>query len=563
MTLSSYIQSMIDASPRKWVAYTTVAVVLYLSLGVFFGFDVCDNGQYMTMYANMFTAPDTVGYHFMYYLSGIVGGVVLWALPSMGLLGMRLFGLLCLVACLFLVWKILNPHITLFASLAGGVITIFAYTPHPITFFYNILSILLFLLAIDRFQKSTVFSCLMGGILLGANFFSRTPNVLGVAFIFIPLVQAMCYRSDLKKAMRNVGVAGAGVAFGICIVIGLMKCLDHWEIFLNNLKTLGDIANDKTGEATHSLTMLILVQLNFYAHELGILVVLMVLICGQSSLQLHIENKVGRAALLFATLLLFACVCFWLRPMQILWAVCALGCLKGIFNSKLGLRFISIIALSLMLVIPMGCDFAFNTGSIPFVLALPITVAICQVCAERLRSGWFWSTFVVVCIIKVLTNGAYFDGGRLWEKTASIENSRAAGILTTPERAAIINDVLDGIKPWVHPGDTMLVYGSMPMLNYLTDTRPAMDCCWPELLSSALLTERLNNVKTLPIVLRQKFVSIGTEFTAPTDSMLHTYGAAQSAFCIDTKIAALNHFLATHPYRIAYDTPHFTLYLPK
>ena len=111
MTLSSYIQSMIDASPRKWVAYTTVAVVLYLSLGVFFGFDVCDNGQYMTMYANMFTAPDTVGYHFMYYLSGIVGGV---GVPLDGAAGYALVWLaLPGGVSIFSVENINPPHHTL------------------------------------------------------------------------------------------------------------------------------------------------------------------------------------------------------------------------------------------------------------------------------------------------------------------------------------------------------------------------------------------------------------------------------------------------------------------
>ena len=149
MNIRQRINASILRQPKLWLWWTTAAVALYLSLGVVFGFDVCDNGQYMTMYANIFTAPDTVGYHFMYYLSGIVGGVVLWALPSMGLLGMRLFGLLCLVACMLTVWRILKPHISPSAIVLGNALSMVAFVALPVTFCYDILSIMLYLLAIE------------------------------------------------------------------------------------------------------------------------------------------------------------------------------------------------------------------------------------------------------------------------------------------------------------------------------------------------------------------------------------------------------------------------------
>ena len=100
------------------------------------------------------------------------------------------------------------------------------------------------------------------------------------------------------------------------------------------------------------------------------------------------------------------------------------------------------------------------------------------------------------------------------------------------------------------------------MLNYLTSTRPAIHCCWPELLSSELLRQQLSEMRTSPMVLRQKFVTMGSEFSAPTPRMLHTYGNAKSNFCIDTKIAVLNHFLASRRYQIVWENAHFVLYRP-
>ncbi len=563
MNIRQRINASILRQPKLWLWWTTAAVALYLSLGVVFGFDVCDNGQYMTMYANIFTAPDTVGYHFMYYLSGIVGGVVLWALPSMGLLGMRLFGLLCLVACMLTVWRILKLHISPSAIVLGNALSMVAFVALPVTFCYDILSIMLYLLAIEQLLKRQPLTVLFGGCLLGINAFSRTPNVLGFVFAFTPLLMAWCNGASVAKGVRRTAVAVLGVIVGVGAVLMLMWALGHLHIFFDNLATLRQIASDGSGESSHSIGSLIAQQFSFYYIEFTTWLKLASIICIYTILRQRIASPLVRVVMLGCALAVSVWMMWRMQLLQPIWALCAVGCLTVIVNRRDAVRALGAVAFLLMLIFPMGSDSAFNSGSIITMLAAPIAIAVCIRHTQMFRTAYFIVAFALVCVAKMATEGAYFDGGRLWEKTASIENSRAAGILTTPERAAIINEVLDGIKPWVHPGDTMLVYGSMPMLNYLTDTRPAMDCCWPELLSSALLTERLNNVKTLPIVLRQKFVSIGTEFTAPTDSMLHTYGAAQSAFCIDTKIAALNHFLATHPYRIAYDTPHFTLYLPK
>lgn len=559
------IQAFIDTRPRRWLACSIAGIAIYLLLGVFWGFDVCDNGQYMTFYANIFTAPETVGYHFMYYLSGLIGGSALYAFPAMGLLGIRLMGVLCFMACLYLIWKILKSHISTTAILIGGLLAILSYVPHQISFFYNTLTILLYLLAIERIQKSTIFSCLLGGVLLGLNVFSRTPNVLGWTLAAMPLLCALCDHTSLRRAMWRVLAGIVGILIGVVVTIGIMKDLGHWDIYTNNLNTLGTIASDESGESTHSFLSLIMVQLVFYFKELIICLFLVVLVGAYSALHRRTSSKAIRATLLFFSLCAFFAVAIRQRPMQILWAVSATGCLYCIWTNYGNLRKMAITAFYLMLIIPMGCDFVYNTGSIPIMLAAPFAVVICIKYADKFRTGYFIAAFTIVCIAKMVTNGAYFDGGPLWKKTATINSPRAAGILTTPERAAIVNDALKGIQPWVKPGDTLLVYGSMPMLNYLTDTRPAMDCCWPELLSTSLLNNRLEKCNGhLPFILRQKFLSMGSTFSEPTDSLLTTYGRhADNMFYFDTKIAALNDFLTENHYQKVFENTHFVLYTPQ
>ena len=138
-----------------------------------------------------------------------------------------------------------------------------------------------------------------------------------------------------------------------------------------------------------------------------------------------------------------------------------------------------------------------------------------------------------------------------------ILNQIHSDILRRPERRMWVSTMVVALYLL-----TGVVYGGMPMLNYLTSTRPAIHCCWPELLSSELLRQQLSEMRTSPMVLRQKFVTMGSEFSAPTPRMLHTYGNAKSNFCIDTKIAVLNHFLASRRYQIVWENACFVLYRP-
>ena len=557
------IQAFIDTRPRRWLACSIAGIAIYLLLGVFWGVDVCDNGQYMTFYANIFTAPETVGYHFMYYLSGIVGGTFLAICPAMGLLGMRLLGLACLVLCMFTVWRILKPHISATAIVVGNTLSMVAFVALPVTFCYDLLSIALYLLAIEQLLKPRMLTALVGGCLLGINAFSRTPNVLGFIFAFIPLLAVWCGGKSLKKGAQLAAASIAGIAVGVGGIFVLMAALGHLTIFTDNLATLRHIAADNSGESSHNIVSLITQQFSFYYIEFTTWFKLASIIGIYTVLRQRIGSPFIRVMLLLGALSASVWLMWRMLPLQPIWALCAIGCLTAIWLNRGNTRYVAVVALLLMLIFPMGSDSGFNNGTIILMLASPIAIAVCMKHTLMLRTGYFIAAFAIVCIAKMVTNGAYFDGGPLWKKTAAINSPRAAGILTTPERAAIVNDALKGIQPWVKPGDTLLVYGSMPMLNYLTDTRPAMDCCWPELLSTSLMAERLSKIAKPPLVLRQKFVSIGTEFSAPTDSLLQTYGDSKSTFCSDTKIAALNDFLTENHYQKVFENTHFVLYTPQ
>ena len=117
MTLDSLHN--VEEHAGRWFGVTLALLVAYQLLGVFYGLDLCDAGFYLTFYDNFFTAPETVEYNFMYYLNGLIGGVLQWLFPSMGMLGMRLAGVAFNTLTAVVVWRMLRGVVPAGALLLG------------------------------------------------------------------------------------------------------------------------------------------------------------------------------------------------------------------------------------------------------------------------------------------------------------------------------------------------------------------------------------------------------------------------------------------------------------
>jgi hypothetical protein len=214
------------------------------------------------------------------------------------------------------------------------------------------------------------------------------------------------------------------------------------------------------------------------------------------------------------------------------------------------------LGLFMLLVFPLGSDGATNNGGIIAWMAAPVAALLWQ----RRTTIVFPLTFILVGLVQSLLLGAYFDGGSLRHKTATVNDSRAALVRTTPERAHIINETLAGLQGRVSAGDTLLCYGSIPMMNHLTRTIPAIGCSWPELLSADALDARLKAWDgDCPAILRQKFNDLGPYWSEATDDFLQAY-PHQDKFLTQDKMDAINRFVAAHSYRIVWQNEWFALY---
>lgn len=556
---ASTLISRIDARSGLWMGVATLAVAAYLMIEAVFGLDVCDSGFYMTFYARILDAPGTVGYNFMYYLSGLVGGTLLHLFPGMGMLGMRLAGIVAVVASMWLAFLYLRTLFRPSAVILALVVIAFSYILIPIALCNDMLAIMLWVAAAvllcQGLMRDNAWLVALSGLVMGVNIFTRVPDVLALGLlVLLPALYGGGHRGRLMLA----GLAGA--VAGVGLMVALMWGLGHLSIFLDNMTDLHALATGQKGASTHSVAFMLLAQLDFYKTELWVGVKYGIVAWLYVKVGDWIELRPLRWLLRLTCIVLV--VWFTLRTniVRPVWILAVAGCIYVIVMGNPQQRLAAWTGLYTVLVFPVGSDgYACNSGTLVTLLALPVAASL-----------WIDNhgrdllvAFALVCAFKMVTGDIYFDQGPVWQKTATVHNPRVAGIHTTPQRAAVVNGMLAGIAPWVSAGDTLMVYGSMPVVNYMTATRPYMGCSWPELLSAGLLRSKLDKAahsQPLPAVLRQRFNTIGQYWGRPAPDLGH-YNE-KMPFLDDAKLAALNAFLRRNHYRAVYRDTHFILYLP-
>ncbi len=552
------------------IFWTVLALlVLYQLLGVFYGMDVADAGFYLTFYDNIFSHPGSVEYNFMYYLSGVIGGTFQTLFPSMGMAGMRLLGVAFNTCCAIVLYYALRRHLDERAIALGSALVVTSFIAPPYTFCYDLCTALLYVLAITLLwrglEKNKSWVIAVAGVVAGLNILVRIPNVLGLSMAVLPVIRFVSVRHFLRiywvrpvfRMMLFLASAGLAVCFVLVVMPGI-----HNTCLLNVLRDLRDIAADESGTASHTTGQMIMVQLRFYATEAWVAIKLAVPI----AIYWLAHTRLRQAWLMWvakvAALALFIWLVMRMHPLQPLWVMCLAGGIMIIierWRKRSGLAWMAVLGIGMMLVMPLGSDGAYNNGTI-------IAWAIAPVAAlwwmRRVRLA-FPLTFIAVCAVRMVTGGAYFDGGPLWEKRYTIDNDRAAHIYTTRERADVLNTVLHGIEPHVKAGDTLMVYGSAPLINYLTHTRPYIGCSWVEQLSAPMLEKKLAYAPKsgLPLVLQQKFNTLGPYWSEPTANFGFDYGH-QDTYRDNRKLKVLNHFLERYGYHIIYEDTHFILYQP-
>lgn len=580
MVVFSRLYSMIEHNPKRAFGVSFLFLILYQLISVFGGFELCDSGFYMTFYDQIWEAPESVSYNFMYYLSGIVGGGLIRLMPSAGLLEIRLLGVANNMAIVYLLYRMLRGHIHITAIIIGAILVVVSYIAMPMAFYNDLLTCLLYVVAIGYLlrgmDRDSYPYIIISGVVVGLNVFTRIPNLLGFGLIALIILRSMYYREPLVVALKRGVVFALSFIAAIGGMIALMRVWGHYSYFVANLEELTSIAGSDGGSSSHSISSMIQAQLGSYYAVLRLGIKLLI----PTGMILFINRVVTNRGLCYTltALLLVAVGYLFYRenPLLPLSLFCIIGLVGNLLLTRSNeVRMLSWAGLLMMVLIPIGSDGGmFNNGSVICWLAAPMAVSFYMTISQRpiwgvsiiTVRGYMLLTLLLyggVCGVKIVGEGCYFDGGSILEKRYTIDNERVSHIYTTQQRAAVINDLLVGIAPYLHKGECLLAYGSLPAVYYMTGTRPFAGCSWPELLTVELLSRRLDHYRgKLPIVLRQKFNSLGSDTYLPHAGYLEDCGIERGHFNSNEKQRVVGRFVEKHQYQAVFENDYFVLYLP-
>lgn len=547
---------------------------------IFCGFELCDSGFYMTFYDNIFTNPEDVGYNFMYYLSGVAGGAVS-SLTGGSILAMRVFGALCNLLCICCLWRMLRGERGFTPLLLTVILVTAGAWGTPLTFYNDIMTVTLALISLmlltsglflengdmpekdrDKTARKTYMLLLLSGAVAGLNTLTRMPNVLEILFVAIIPLCASRGRTRLTALWLAGWLSGLGAGLLGAALAG------HLPILAATIRDLTATATTPGAESSHGLSSLIHAQISSWATIVRMTLKLIGLaviygIAARAAGKYYAKYPCVMPAVRRGVAAVLCIIAAWMLAradiMTALTAISLLGCGRAFSDTRL--RTAAVAALLMILILPLGSDNGiYNAGTI--ILWYALAVSLTLLCR---RHGTAAATAIAVvlaasCVAGLVRGGTYFDDTPLADMKGRIDSPSARGITTSPARARRVNAMLGLLRNEVSPGDTLLVYGSAPMINHLTSTVPAIGCSWPELLSPAMLSEKLDTHTPPPYIMMMKFKTLGAGWGEPSPEFIRGEGMADNRFHTPRKSEVITRYIEKKGYLPVIESEDFTLF---
>ena len=520
MTQKNNLQTLFENMSMKGFL---LLVVLYQLIFMFQGIDFLDEGFTATFYQQFFNDPGSVQYNFMYWLSGLVGGVFVYLFPDTGLLGLRFLSIIFTSASILIVYNLLKDFLNKGYLRIGLLLVLMCACHNPKIFHYNFLSVLLY---------TATASLLFNGL--------RKQRILAQAIGFF-----------------------AGFCLSVAAMLLLIKVMGHMDVFINAFKLVTQMGQGD-GESAYGLMLLIrnfLTSYNdallFTIYILGLIVIAAIApgwIEGKWKLPHWVATLVKYLSLLLAclimlkgleilmrwyvglTLITFALIMFSKASKEIktlmligtyITATYAFGSSAGIFTAGIHIFWISM---------PIAIDFLLGMRSFDFRFSLATnhnTVFNNDAIVREPQFRLFKTAIVVISIIGCLYHQWFYplhDESSRLGMFYSIDNKYVKGVLTTKERVQATNELLDASEKFVKPGDYVLAFHSLPIYHYMTNTRPYTRNPMPWYYVSGAFRDQLHKAveetRILPVVVVQKIKTTPNDHGAwpdlwPTDSIFH------------------------------------------
>jgi hypothetical protein len=570
---------------------------------IFQGIDLSDSGFYATFYQQIYNAPETAQYNFMFWFSGIVGGAVTWLFPGLGLWGIRLAGVLVTTSTIIVTYNLLKKYLHPGYLKLGLLMVLLFINNNLKEVHYNDLSALLNMLTISflftGLKENKNWKLLLSGAFVSLSTFTRLPNILCLGLGAAILYYGYYNKNSLKIWLTQALVFAAGFVVMTGLVLAFMKAIGHLDIFINSIKLLSSMGSGgddsfygpmvlvKNFINTYSaalkytafiagviilaaVTVNLIRKYPFYKKWIvdGLKYALILFLCAWI-----IKGKIDKEIILYfftGLVLVTTVLIVFTKTANDIKLLALMGCYILVtfpFSSSAGLFTVGIY--SIWLSFPIAIDYLYNITSVNTQITLArktvsdnARVLIAEPQLQQIRN---WTVIVSIFACLVYTwRYPFFDRHERLKMTSSIDNKYLRGILTTKERAAALNEMLQESAKYLKPDDYMISYQCMPMLNYATQTRPYMRNSYPWLYEAetfkAELYKSFEETKVLPVVIMQKMKTIGasSNWPDPSPEDVTTYEKKN-----EKRDMYMNEFMQANHYKEVWSNNVFRIFVPQ
>jgi len=582
-----------------------VGSFLLCSIWVPQGLDMTDEGYHLTRQWLIISHPSSIDVG-VAWLSDMIGGTWLKIVDGLGLLGARLGWAVVIAITSWILFAILRrsfkPTPSAVAVILAGLAVnyggdlVLDYNKIPAAL---LLLAIYFLLPVRAGQRASSaqhdWRGILGGIILGASVLARLPLVLALP---LPVLMAIVGPRDSKRALLRsllpILTAVGAIACGLL----LLAARGQLAGYLNAIhSTLLAPAADSTHAPSYLLTL--------YLRQAGTAAVhgfrLVALLIGPALLSyaltkwtrwrfLHIVPIAAVAVLgiyllsdlpggiwdyglampgFFIVMAAVECVVLaisgkrgtaQLRRVQLLITGVAIAVLamigsnNGVSNMRHGLHLlIPAVCLGLPDALEGVMDLikrVLRAGGLPASLQGGYPTLLSLLLPVALAVGFSTNS------VLFRYNDPYRDSSDRSALRCAIESPLLQGVLTSEQRAASTEAMIEQLKTLTNAGDTILAYNSIPLVYYVTQTIPALDTPWPILHSADDLRVELDDLsrQDLPVVLvRATANTRGRNWGAEV-----TYVANPTSL---ERLAVIDQWVAGHGYNVVWQNRDFRIYV--
>jgi hypothetical protein len=574
-------------------------IILFIQLiFIFQGLDFVDSGFDADFYSLIFKDPSSVEYNFVYWFTGIVGGAWLKLFPALGLIGLRIAGVICTTTTCWITYKLLKRYLQA-GPLRLSLIFILLFLASAVRELnYYDITALLFISAVWFLfnglisERNNFF--VISGAFIALNTFARIPNVMGLGLIIAIFFSGYLNNKRIKEVLSQSVLFCLGFVLASAILLSVMRLMHHDSIFIQSLKNARQFKNNN--DNFFGIYAMIKLYFSHYIQSIGLAIVIMVASwCSTVAWRRLKKDFPGSKPYLpaikyFILGILTVAIFFRAKKDSELWfmlflfytGICLIvGFLILTGKQPRNIRLLAAIGCLMILIIPMGSDFVLLVaGKYAVWIILPVSVdyilsirslsssvtvtennqhsyvqAIDVSQMTGLRNACIYLTFIF--ILSVTYYYPHFDKGSRAGMWYSVNNSHVKGVLTTKQRAVVVNELLAQSARYVKPNDYVLAYDCLPLYYYLTDTKPYMHNSWLWLYDPGAFKDQLEKsyqeTHLCPVVILHKRSTLGNNWPQNYDEEFKGH---------DETLIYVRDFLTAHHYSQVWENDFFKIYLP-